>query len=458
MSAKLPPASAVMPAKAGAQAFRASILHFRSDPGSGDSTDSHEYFDDGLLLVDGGRVARTGPAAELLKALPREVEVFDLTGHLIVPGFIDAHIHYAQTDVIASAGQHLLHWLEQYTFPEEARFADAAHARSVAEFFLDELARNGTTTAVVFGTVHRASADAFFEAAEARGVRMVAGQVMMDRHCPDGLRDTPEACGRDTRALLERWHGKGRLHGAITPRFAITSSEAQLKVAGEIAREVPDAFIHSHVAEHAEEVAWVKRLFPDARSYLDVYDRFGLLRERAVYAHCLHLDEDDRKRMAASGAAAAFCPTSNLFLGSGLFDIAAADAADMRFAVATDVGAGTSFSMLQTLAEGYKVAQLRDQRMSALRGFYLATLGGARALRLDDRIGSFAAGREADFIVLRPDATALLARRMKAAKTLEEKLFAWMMLGDERAVRETYVLGRASTQRTPPVGSATSPA
>jgi guanine deaminase len=422
------------------RAFRGSILSFRDDPGASLADGSHDYFEDGVLVVEKGRVAQAGPAA-LLASLPREVEVVDHRGKLLLPGFIDAHIHYSQTDVIASAGHNLLHWLEHYTFPEEAKFAQLAHAREVSEFFLDELMRNGTTTAMVFGTVHRASADAFFEVARARSLRMVAGQVMMDRHCPEHLRDTPESCDRDTRELLERWDGQGRLHYAITPRFAITSSDMQLRTAGALAKAHPNAFIHSHVAEHADEVAWVRQLYPQARSYLDVYDGYGLLRERAIYAHCLHLDGEDRKRMAASGAAAAFCPTSNLFLGSGLFDIEAADAAGMPFALATDVGGGTSFSMLRTLSEAYKVAQLRGQRLSALRGFYLATLGGARALRLDDTIGSFQPGREADFVVLDPDATPLLARRMRAAKTLEERLFAWMILGDERAVHQTYVMG-----------------
>ncbi len=430
------------------RAFRASILHFRSDPGSGAAPDTFEYFEDGLLLVEGGRVARVGPAEPLLASLPRETDVVDRRGTLITPGFVDAHIHYAQTDVIASAGRNLLHWLEQYTYPEEARFADEAHGAEVAEFFLDELLRHGTTTAVVFGTVHRASADAFFAAAERRRLRMVAGQVMMDRHCPEGLRGTPEGTRRDVRELVERWDGHGRLHYAITPRFAVTSSDAELALAGELARAYPNAFVHSHLAEHLEEVAWVRSLFPACRSYLDVYDHFGLLRERAIYAHCLHLDAADRKRMAESGAAAAFCPTSNLFLGSGLFDIAAADAAGIRFAVATDVGGGTTFNMLRTLEEAYKVAQLQGQHLSALRGFYLATLGGARALHLDDRIGSFATGREADFIVLDPGATPLLSRRMRAAKSLEERLFAWMILGDERAVRECYVLGKAAITRT----------
>ena len=434
-------------AAADVRAFRASILHFRDDPGAAGAAtvDTFEHFEDGLLVVENGHVARVGAAQPLLASLPRDTEITDHRGALIIPGFVDAHIHYAQTDVIASPGRNLLHWLEQYTYPEEARFAQHAHALEVAEFFLDELLRHGTTTAMVFGTVHRASADAFFAAAERRSLRMVAGQVMMDRHCPECLRSTPEGTRRDVHELVERWDGHGRLHYAITPRFAVTSSDEELRLAGELARTYPNAFVHSHMAEHLEEVAWVRKLFPDCRSYLDVYDRFGLLRERAIYAHCLHLDTADRRRMAESGAAAAFCPTSNLFLGSGLFDIAAADAAGMPFAVATDVGGGTSFNLLRTLGEAYKVAQLQGQHLSALRGFYLATLGGARALRLDDRIGSFVAGREADFIVLDPEATPLLARRMRAAKSLEERLFAWMILGDERAVRECYVLGHPAS-------------
>lgn len=424
------------------RAFRASILHFRDDPGSASPAESFEYLEDGLLVVEDGRVARMGPAAALAASLPREVEVVDRRGALMLPGFVDAHIHYAQTDVIASAGPDLLHWLERYIFPEEARFAQGAHAAEVAEFFLDELLRHGTTTALVFGTSHRASAEAIFAAAARRNLRLAAGQVMMDRDSPECLRGKPANLRRDAHELVERWDGCGRLHYAITPRFAITSSDEQLQLAGELARAHPNVYVQSHLAEHPGEVERVRSLFPGARSYLDVYDRHGLLRERAIYAHCLHLDDADRRRMAESGAAAAFCPSSNLFLGSGLFDIAAADAARMPFGLGTDVGAGTSFSMLRTLAEAYKVAQLQGQRLTALRGFYLATLGGARALRLDERIGSFMPGREADFIVLDPRATPLLARRMRNATTLEERLFAWMILGDERAVRECYVLGK----------------
>ena len=421
-------------------AFRADLLHFRGDPGRAGARESFEYIEDGLLVVEKGRVARIGPAAALLASLPRDLRVVDRRGHLIVPGFVDAHTHYVQTDVIASPGRNVLHWLDSHIFPEEARFARHAHGAEVAEFFLDELARNGTTTALVFGSVHRESAEAFFEAARRRNLRMAAGRVMMDRNCPEDLRDAVDVRA-DADELIAKWDGNGRLHYAITPRFAITSSEAQLRLAGELAKAHPKAFVHSHLAEHPDEVQQVRSLFPDARSYLDVYERFGLLRERAIYAHCLHLDREDRGRMASSGAAAAFCPTSNLFLGSGLFDIDAADAAGMAFALATDVGAGTSFSMLRTMAEAHNVAQLRGQAFTALRGFYLATLGGARALRLDDRIGSFAPGREADFIVLDPGATPLLSRRMRGARTLEERLFAWMVLGDERAVRECYVMG-----------------
>jgi guanine deaminase len=271
---------------------------------------------------------------------------------------------------------------------------------------------------------------------------MIAGKVLMDRNAPEGLRDSPASADRESRALLERWHGKDRLHYAITPRFAPTSSEAQLQAAGRLARDFPDAFIHSHLAENPDEIAWVRELFPASRSYLDVYDGYGLLRERAIYAHCIYLDAGDRRRMAESGAAAAFCPTSNLYLGSGLFDIAAADAAGMRFSTATDVGGGSSFSMLRTLDEARKVARLQGQDLSPLRAFYLATLGAARCLRLEDRIGRLAVGAEADFIVLDLKATELIARRTAAARTLSDVLRILMTLGDDRAVKATYILGR----------------
>jgi guanine deaminase len=423
-------------------AHRGAILHFRSDPGAHDDPGSFEYLDDGLLVTAHGQISSIGPARELLAGLPEDARLIEHGASILMPGFVDTHIHYPQTDIIGAGGRQLLDWLQDYTYPTEAKFADPVHAREVAEFFLDELVRNGTTTALVFCSVHSTSVQAFFQAAAARRLRMAAGKVLMDRNCPEYLRDTPEVGEHATRELLEAWHGRDRLLYAITPRFAATSSEAQLASAGRLARDYPDALIHTHVAENLDEVAWVKRLFPQARSYLDVYDGYGLLRERAIYAHCIHLDQDDRVRMARSGASAAFCPSSNLRLGSGLFDLSAADAAGMRFSVATDVGGGTSFSMLQTLGDAYKVAQLSRQHLSPLRAFYLATLGGARALGIDDRVGRFAVGMEADFVVLDLRATALIARRMAGTRTLTEKLLVLITLGDERTVARTYILGR----------------
>lgn len=423
-------------------AHRGAILHFRSDPGAAEDPASFEFLEDGMLVIRGGRVAAAGPARELLPSLPADTPVVDHAGKMLLPGFVDAHIHYPQTDVLGSGGRQLLDWLSSYAFPTEARFADPAHARQVAEFFLDELIRNGTTTALVFCTVHRASVEAVFQAALARRMRIAAGKVLMDRNCPDDLCDTAASGEHDSRELLRAWHGRDRLLYAITPRFAPTSSEAQLQSAGQLAREFPDALIQSHLAENLDEIAWIKELFPHARSYVDVYDHHGLLRERAVYAHGIHLDHADRVRMRQRGACVAFCPSSNLYLGSGLFDMDATDAAGLPFSIATDVGAGTSFSMLRTLADAYKVAQLLRQHLSPLRAFYLATLAGARALRLERQVGSFAVGTEADFIVLDPGATPLLARRMARSRTLSEKLLVLMTLGDDRAVSRTYILGR----------------
>lgn len=423
-------------------AHRSAILHFRSDPGAHDDPNSFEFFEDGVLVTRDGRIEAIGPARELLPNLSADIEIVNHSDSILMPGFIDAHIHYPQTDVIGSGGRQLLDWLEDYTFPTERRFSDPVYARDVAEFFLDELVRNGTTTAMVFCTVHRVSVDAFFQSAAARGMRMVAGKVLMDRNCPEYLRDTVSSGERDSHELLEQWHGRERLSYAITPRFAVTSSDAQLESAGQLAKSFPDAFIQTHVAENLDEIAWVKQLFPHARSYLDVYDRYGLLRERSIYAHCIHLDRADRARMAQSGASAAFCPSSNLHLGSGLFDIAAADDAGMPFSIATDVGGGSSFSMLRTLGDAYKVAQLSHQHLSPLRAFYLATLGGARALDLEAQVGRFAVGAEADFIVLNLRATPLIARRTAQSRTLAEKLLVLMTLGDDRVVSRTYILGR----------------
>jgi guanine deaminase len=423
-------------------AHRGPLLSFVADPGDGERADTYRYFPDGLMIVAQGKIAAVGPAEAMLAQWPRDKPMVDHGRNLLLPGFIDTHIHYAQTDVIAAGGRQLMDWLHDYTFVEERRFAELEHGERVAGFFLDELARNGTTTALVFGTVHPASVEAFFSAAAARGLRMIAGKVMMDRNAPADLCDSAESAERQSRDLLERWHGKDRLHYAITPRFAPTSSEAQLQAAGRLAKDFPDAFIQSHLAENPDEIAWVRELFPAARSYLDVYDGHGLLRERAIYAHCIYLDAADRARMAQSGAAAAFCPTSNLYLGSGLFDLAASDAAGMRFSTATDVGGGSSFSMLRTLDEARKVARLQGEDLHPLRAFYLATLGAARCLKLEDRIGSLEVGREADFIELDLRATPLIARRSDAATSLADVLRILMTLGDDRAVKGTYILGR----------------
>jgi len=429
------------------EAIRGSILHFLDDPADDDRKHSYEFHEDGVLIVEGGHISKVGRASELLPTLPLGTPLTDCRGKLILPGFIDAHIHFVQTDIIGSHGERLLEWLEQYTFPAERAFADPAHAREVAEFFVTELLRNGTTTALVLGSVHRTSVEAIFTAAAARDMRLIAGKVMMDRNCPEDLRDTATTSYADSKALIERWHGKGRLQYAITPRFAPTSTPEQLAGAGRLAREHPDAYVHTHIAENEEEVAWVRQLFPDRRSYLDVYDHYQLLRRRSVLAHGIWLDDTDLERIAATGTALVHCPTCNLVMGSGLFDLRRAMNAGVQVALGTDVGGGTSFSLLRVLDESYKVAQLRRYSLSALRAFYLATLGAARALALEDRIGSFRPGNEADFVVLDPAATPLLARRTSAARTLAERLFLLMTLGDDRVVEKTYVLGQLRYQR-----------
>ncbi|MEZ5478143.1 MAG: guanine deaminase [Thiolinea sp.] len=348
------------------QAFRAAILHLLDDPGEQLQTepDTLGYHADGLLVVEDGHVAAVGAAAELLPGLAADCELHEYPHHLIIPGLIDTHVHYPQTDMIAAYGEQLLQWLETYTFPTERGFADSEHGREVAGFFLDELLRNGTTTACVFGTVHPESVDAFFEEAEARHLRMIAGKVLMDRNCPDYLQDTPERAYSESRALIEKWHGRGRLSYAVTPRFAPTSTDAQLAKAGELLAEYPDVYLHTHVAENRDEVAWVRELFPDSRSYLDVYHQHGLVRPRSVMAHCIYLDEQDRQCMAEQGAAASFCPSSNLFIGSGLFDLHQTRAHGIRVGLGTDVSGSNHFSLLKTLDEAYKVGQLLGNKLS----------------------------------------------------------------------------------------------
>ena len=421
------------------KAYRAALLHFGED-----QQPIHES--DGLLVVGpdarGRKVVRAVGDHRALIDRFDGVAVEDLRGHLIAPGFIDLHVHYPQTDVIGAPAAGLLPWLENYTFPHESRFVDKAYARGVAEFFFDELARHGVTTALTFATSHPASVDAAFEAAQARGLRFITGKVLQDRHSPDGVRDQTEQSLIDTEGLIRRWHGVDRLGYAITPRFAPTSSEAQLRGAGELAAKYGDVWIQSHVAENHDEVKWVAELFPQARSYLGVYSDCGLLRERAIYAHCIHLNDADRARMRETGAAAAVSPTSNLFLGSGFFDYAAADAAGMRYGLASDVGGGTSFSPFHTMMAAYYVGREGHgkQGLSLSPGqlWWQHTAGAARALGLDGVIGNLQPGCEADFVVLDPNATPLLARKTAQAESLDELLFSLIVLGDDRVVARVH--------------------
>ncbi|HZX52569.1 guanine deaminase [Pseudomonas sp. XK-1] len=422
------------------KAYRAAILHSIADPAVVGVEQSYEYFEDGLLVIDNGQVAKVGHAVDLLPTL-KDVEITEYRDALITPGFIDTHIHYPQTGMIASYGEQLLDWLNTYTFPTEKQFEDKAHAADVAGIFLKELLRNGTTTALVFGSVHKQSVDAFFEAAEALNLRMIAGKVLMDRNAPEYLTDTPESGYADSKELIERWHGKGRLHYAVTPRFAPTSTPEQLSLAGKLLGEYPDLYMHTHLSENRQEIEWVKQLFPERSGYLDVYDHFKLIGPRAVFAHGVHLCDAECQRLAETGSAVAFCPTSNLFLGSGLFDLNKLEAHGVRVGLGTDVGAGTSFSQLQSLNEAYKIMQLQGKKLDPFKSLYLATLGGAEALYLDDRIGNFAPGKDADFVVLDYNATPLISYRMQQARSLDEKLFALTMLGDDRAIKETFAAG-----------------
>ncbi|MFO1038236.1 MAG: guanine deaminase [Geminicoccaceae bacterium] len=417
------------------RAIRGRLIWFDGDPVAGGKVHDIE---DGIVLVRDGLIEAVGEDV----VVPDGCPVDDHRGRLVMPGLIDTHIHFPQTQVIASYGTQLLDWLERYTFVEEQRFEDPEHAASVADFFLDELFRNGTTTAVVYCSVHAQSADAFFAAAERAGARMIAGKVMMDRNAPEALCDTAESSYRDSRALIERWHGRGRLGYAVTPRFAITSSEGQLDAAGTLLKEHPDCWMQTHLAENHNEIRTVGELFPRHRDYTDVYDQFGLLGPRSVLGHCIHLSDRELACLAERDAVASFCPTSNLFIGSGLFDLARTRLAGVRVALATDVGGGSSYSMLQTAAAAYQVCQLKGLNLDPLRAFWMMTAGNAEALRLGDRIGKLEPGMEADIVVLDPRSTPAKAHRMERIEgDLAPTLFVLMTLGDDRAVTATYVAG-----------------
>ena len=405
------------------------------------------HIPDGLLLLDEGTIVWFGPWQQGEALLPPGFEVTHYPNKLIVPGFIDSHIHYPQTEMIGAYGDRLLAWLKHYTFPTESQFCCEQHSDKMSAFFLQQLLSNGTTTALVFGTVHPQSVEALFSQAAALNMRLIAGKVMMDRHAPDELLETPEQSYRQTRELIERWHGKQRLSYAITPRFAPTSTPEQLALAGQLLGEYPGLYMQTHISENKQEVEWVKALFPERNGYLDVYEHYKLLGERSVFAHGVHLCDDECARLAETGSAVAFCPTSNFFLGSGLFNLPMAEKHKLNVGLGTDVGGGTSFSLLQTLNEAYKVMQLQGARLSPFKSLYLATLGGARALRLEDKIGTLQPGTDADFLVLDYNATPLLSYRLKQANNIAETLFVLMTLGDDRTVLQTYAAGQLVHQR-----------
>ncbi|MEO8080659.1 MAG: guanine deaminase [Caldimonas sp.] len=424
-------------------ALRGDLLDFTAEPAWGDTESAApRYRADHWLLIEDGRVA-----AVQSETPGTDWERHDHRGRLVLPGFIDTHVHSPQLDVIASYGSELLDWLADHTFPAEARHADAAHAGPAAAHFLDALVAHGTTAAVVFPTVHQGSVDALFAAAEARGMRLVAGKVLMDRHAPPALCDDVATGEREMRELIGRWHGRGRLAYAVTVRFAPTSSTAQLAMAGRFCRDDPSLYLQTHLAENRAEVRWVHELFPDARSYLDVYANVGLLHARSVFAHGIWLDDADRAAIAAAGAQIAHSPSSNLFLGSGLFRWRAAEAAGIHVSVASDVGGGTSLCLLRNLADAYKIQALLGERLTAWKALHAATRGAAHALGLGAEIGSLEPGAMADVCVWDWAVGPVAIRRAEVARTLHERVFAWMTLGDERNLAAAYVAGRRHYDR-----------
>ncbi|ENU29452.1 guanine deaminase [Acinetobacter sp. CIP-A165] len=404
--------------------------------------DQVRYIEDGVLITENGKIHWFGAWNEAQDHLPTGIDIQHYPEQLIIPGMIDTHIHFPQTEMVGAYGEQLLSWLNTYTFPTEIQFKDQAYAQEIAAFFVNELLKNGTTTALVFCTVHPESVDALFEAAQQHQMRLIAGKVMMDRHAPEALCDTAESAYDDSKALIQKWHGQGRALYAITPRFAPTSTPEQLEKAGQLKAEFPDVYVHTHLSENKDEIAWVKDLFPAQNGYLDVYHHYGLTGQRSVFAHCVHLEDAEWQCMHDTDSAIAFCPTSNLFLGSGLFPLKKTWDQQVKVGLGTDVGAGTSFSLLQTVNEAYKVQQLQGDKLSAFESLYHATLGGAKALDLDDKLGNFNVGKEADFVVLNLQATALQQLRQSRSKSIDDSLFALFTMGDDRNIEATYIYGQ----------------
>ena len=403
--------------------------------------ESLRYHEDGLLLLKKGQIEWFGDWSAGQEKIPPNCPLHHHRDKLIVPGFVDTHLHFAQADIVGAYGEQLLQWLENHAFPAEKKFQDTAHTSEMASFFIDQLLRNGTTTASAFCSVHPRSVTALFEAAEQINLRIIAGKVMMDRNAPEDLLDSAESSYAESKVLIEKFHNRGRLLYAITPRFAPTSTPGQLEMAGKLKQEFPDTYIQTHLSENLEEIEWVKELFPEQANYFDVYHHHGLTGPRSIFAHCVHLEAQEWDRFHETDSVISFCPTSNLFLGSGLFDMQKAREKRIRVGMGTDIGAGTTYNMLKTLGEAYKVMQLHRQRFAPSEALYSATLGGARALSLDHLIGNFEMGKEADFVVLDPQATVLQARQFEKADNPAEIFFSLMVLGDERSISHTYVDG-----------------
>ena len=422
--------------------LRGRILSFTSEPAGPEDTDAYTYIEDGALLISDGFIIARGDYEEVSSSA-KGARSIDHRPNLLMAGFIDTHLHFPQTQVIASWGTQLLDWLNTYTFPEEARYSDAAHCKAMAGHFYDQLISHGTTTAVAFCSVHKTSAEAYFSEAKNRNMRMIGGKVMMDRNAPEGVLDTPKSSYDDTKALIADWHGKGRSEYAITPRFAITSTPEQLEMAGALVTEHPDCYIQTHLSENHDEIALTAELYPKARDYLDVYQSHNLLGPKMLLGHSIHLEPREIDVLVESGAHPVFCPTSNLFLGSGLFDDEGLRARGITNGIATDIGGGTSYSMLQTLNEGYKVLQLKGQNMHPLRAFHWITRGNAVVLGLEDKIGTLEVGTEADVVVLNSSATEAMALRSKRVTTLSQELFVLQIMGDDRAIEQCYVAGTA---------------
>ncbi|WP_433989594.1 Guanine deaminase (plasmid) [Pseudoseohaeicola sp. NH-UV-7] len=416
-------------------------LSFDADPFAVPVAQAARINTDGGVLLRDGQIEQVGDG-ETLRAQNPQVPVTDYGDKLILAGFVDAHVHYPQTAMIASWGKRLIDWLNSYTFPEEMRFADADYAAEIAARYLDITTSYGTTTMCSFGTIHPTSVDAFFEEALRRGQRVITGKTCMDRNAPDGLRDTPQSAYDDSKALLEKWHGMGRLSYAITPRFSPTSTPEQMDAVGALWAEHPDCLMQTHLSEQVDEIAWVKELYPQARDYLDTYEAHGLLGGKGLYGHAIHLEQREKDRLREVGGALVHCPTSNTFIGSGLFDMAGLKAGGQRVGLATDTGGGSSFSMLRTMAAAYEIGQLRGTPLHAGQLIWLATAGSAAALHMDHQIGNLVAGNEADIIVLDLHATPAIAQRAARADDLWEALFPTIMMGDDRSIADVWIGGK----------------